>query len=148
MGAGSLRKRLLREAPHRTFILRLLRGEEIVETLTAFAAEEGIRAAEISGIGAFESAVVGFYNLETKEYDRIPVDEETEVLSVLGNLSVTEEGPRVHAHVTLGKRDGSAVGGHLFEGRCGATLEIFVREEAGELRRVPDPDAGLPLLDL
>ncbi len=119
-----------------------------METLTSFATTEGISAAEISGIGAFESAVIGFYDLKAKEYDRIPVEEETEVLSILGNLSVTDEGPRVHAHVSLGTRSGSAVGGHLFEARCGATLEIFVREEPGELRRVPDPDAGLPLLDL
>ena len=119
-----------------------------METLTSFASTEGISAAEISGIGAFGSAVVGFYNLGEKEYDRIPVEEHTEVLSILGNLSVTDEGPRVHAHVTLGRHDGSAVGGHLFEARCGATMEIFVREEPGELRRVPDPAAGLPLLDL
>jgi hypothetical protein len=120
----------------------------VVEALTSLAADQGIRAAEVSGIGAFESAVIGFYDLQTKEYDRIPVEEETEVLSLLGNLSVTDEGPRVHAHVSLGRRDGSALGGHLFEGRCGATLEIFVREEPGELRRAPDPVAGLPLLDL
>jgi predicted DNA-binding protein with PD1-like motif len=119
-----------------------------VEELTSLAREEGIRAAEISGIGAFERAVVGFYDLAAKEYDRIPVEEDTEVLSILGNLSVTDEGPRVHAHVTLGRSDGSAMGGHLFEGRIGATFEIFVREEPGELRRVPDPGAGLPLLDL
>lgn len=119
-----------------------------MDALTTFATEEGIRAADVSGIGAFESAVIGFYNLEVKEYDRIPVEEHTEVLSILGNLSVTGEGPRVHAHVTLGKADGSGLGGHLFEGRCGATLEIFVREEPGELRRVPDPSTGLPLLDL
>ena len=116
--------------------------------LASLAAEEGIRAAEISGIGAFGSAVIGFYNLETKEYDRIPVDEETEVLSILGNLSIVDDEPRVHAHVSLGRSDGSAMGGHLFEGLCGATMEIFVREEPGELRRVPDPNAGLPLLDL
>jgi predicted DNA-binding protein with PD1-like motif len=117
--------------------------------LTSFASKEGITAAELSGIGAFTSAVIGFYNLEAKEYDRIPVEEETEVLSILGNLSIVEdEGPRVHAHVSLGTRDGSAIGGHLFEARCGATLEIFVREEPGEPRRVPDPNAGLPLLDL
>jgi uncharacterized protein len=116
--------------------------------LTSFAADKGIRSAEISGIGAFESAVIGFYDLERKEYDRIPIEDETEVLSLLGNLSVTDEGPRLHAHVSLGGRDGSALGGHLFEGRCGATLEIFVREEPGELRRVQDPVAGLPLLDL
>ena len=119
-----------------------------MEVLTSFAREEGITAAELSGIGAFESAVVGFYNIEAQEYDRIPVEEETEVLSFLGNVSITDEGPRVHAHVSLGRRDGSAVGGHLFEGSCGATLEIFVREEPGELSRTPVPGVGLPLLDL
>ena len=91
---------------------------------------------------------MGFYNAERKDYDRIPIQEETEVLTFLGNLSVTDEGPRVHAHVTLSRHDGSAVGGHLFEGRVGATMELFVDEEPGELRRVPDPGAGLPLLDL
>jgi predicted DNA-binding protein with PD1-like motif len=92
--------------------------------------------------------VVGFYDLERKEYDRIPVEEDTEVLSLLGNLSVTDEGPRVHAHVALGRRDGSGLGGHLFEATVGGTLEIFVREEPGELRRRDDPESGLPLLDL
>ena len=92
--------------------------------------------------------MVGFYNPERKDYDRLPVDEDTEVLAFLGNLSVTDEGPRVHAHVTLSRRDGSALGGHLFGGRISATLELFIDEEPGELRRVPDPGAGLPLLDL
>jgi predicted DNA-binding protein with PD1-like motif len=92
--------------------------------------------------------VVGFYDIERSEYDRIPIEEETEVLALLGNLSVTDDGPRVHAHATLSRRDGSALGGHLFEGRAGATLEVFVLEVPGELRRVPDEATGLPLLDL
>jgi predicted DNA-binding protein with PD1-like motif len=92
--------------------------------------------------------VVGFYDIERREYDRIPVEEETEVLALLGNVSVTDDGPRVHAHATLSRRDGSALGGHLFEGRAGATLEVFVLEVPGELRRVPDDATGLPLLDL
>jgi uncharacterized protein len=92
--------------------------------------------------------VVGFYDIERREYDRIPIEEETEVLAFLGNLSVTDEGPRLHAHVTLSRRDGSAFGGHLFEGRAGATLEIFILEVPGELRRSPDQATGLPLIDL
>jgi predicted DNA-binding protein with PD1-like motif len=92
--------------------------------------------------------VVGFYDIERSEYDRIPIEEETEVLALLGNLSVTDDGPRVHAHATLSRRDGSALGGHLFEGRAGATLEVFVLEVPGELRRVPDEATGLSLLDL
>jgi predicted DNA-binding protein with PD1-like motif len=92
--------------------------------------------------------VLGFYDIERREYERIPVGEETEVLSFLGNLTVTDEGPRVHAHVTLSRRDGSALGGHLFEGRAGATLEIFVLEVPGVLRRSLDEETGLPLIDL
>lgn len=119
-----------------------------MEGLTAFAGDHGIRAARLQGIGAFTDAVIGFYDIERREYDRISVSEETEVLSLLGNLTVMDEGPRVHAHVTLGRRDGSALGGHLFEGRAGATLEIFVLEVPGELRRLPDQATGLPLIDL
>jgi predicted DNA-binding protein with PD1-like motif len=116
--------------------------------LAAFASSNSIEGAELSGIGAFGRAVVGFYDLERQEYDRIPVEEETEVLSLLGNLSVTDEGPRVHLHATLSRRDGSALGGHLFEGVAGATLEVFVHETPAPLRRAPDPVAGIPLLDL
>jgi predicted DNA-binding protein with PD1-like motif len=116
--------------------------------LASFATSQRIEGAELSGIGAFQRAVVGFYDLERQEYDRISVEEETEVLSLLGNLSVTDEGPRVHLHATLSRRDGTALGGHLFEGVVGATLEVFVKETPSALRRVPDPVAGIPLLDL
>ncbi|HEV3475199.1 MAG TPA: PPC domain-containing DNA-binding protein [Actinomycetota bacterium] len=128
--------------------MRFERGEEVMGELASFAAANRIEGAELSGIGAFERAIVGFYNLERQEYDRIPVGDETEVLSLLGNLSITDEGPRVHLHATLSRRDGSAVGGHLFEGVVGATVELFVRETPSPLRRVPDPAAGIPLLDL
>jgi predicted DNA-binding protein with PD1-like motif len=114
----------------------------------SFARDQEIGIAHLSGIGAFADAEVGFFDRERKEYDRIPIREETEVLALLGNLTVTDEGPRVHAHVTLGRSDGSAMGGHLFEGHVGATLEVFVSASPGEVRRAPDEATGLPLLDL
>jgi predicted DNA-binding protein with PD1-like motif len=120
----------------------------VVDLLTGFAREQGIGAARLSGIGAFIQAELGFYDFDRKEYDRFRVEEETEVLALVGNLSVMDEGPRVHAHVTLGRRNGAAVGGHLFEGRVGATLELFVTESPDELRRAQDDAVGLPLLDL
>lgn len=120
----------------------------MVELLTSFARDHGIRAARLHGIGAFTDAELGFLDLDRKDYDRFRVDEDTEVLAFLGNLSVTDEGPRVHAHVTLGKRDGSAIGGHLFEAHVGATLEVFVLRFDGELRRAHDQATGAALLDL
>ncbi len=119
-----------------------------MDALGTFASEQHVSAAEVSGIGAFQRAVVGAYRLDKRDYDRIEVSEETEVVSLLGNLSTTEDGPRVHLHAGLGHTDGSMIGGHLFEGVVGATLELFVREEPGVLTRLPDEDVGLPLLDL
>lgn len=123
-------------------------GEECIEALSRLARDERISTAEVSGIGAFESATLGFYQLKKQEYQRIPVIKHTEVLSLLGNLTVTDEGPRVHVHASLSYMDGSTIGGHLFEGRAGATLEVFVREEPGEVRRAEDAGTGLALMDL
>jgi predicted DNA-binding protein with PD1-like motif len=107
-----------------------------------------LRSARLQGIGAFIDAELGFYDFERREYDRFRIEEETEVLSLLGNLSMADKGPRAHAHATLGKRDGSAVGGHLFEGHVGATLEVFLAEVPVELRRAHDEATGLPLLEV
>jgi uncharacterized protein len=119
----------------------------VVEVLTEFASNQGIRGARLQGIGAFIDAELGFYDFDRKEYDRFRVEEETEVLALLGNLSILDDRPRVHAHVSLGRRDGSAVGGHLFEGRAGAALELFVLATPEELHRTQDQAVGLPLLD-
>ena len=119
-----------------------------MEALTAFTRDHGVRAARLHGIGAFEDAELGFLDRERREYDRFRVDQETEVLSLLGNVSVTDQGPRVHAHVTLGRPDGSAVGGHLFEAHVATTLELFVIRLGGELRRTHDEATGAALLDL
>ena len=119
-----------------------------MDRLASFAGEQGIGSAELSGIGAFQRALVGFYDPATRDYAKLPVEEDTEVLSLLGNLSLLDEAPRVHLHATLSRRDGSTVGGHLFEGTVGATVELFVREEPDPVRRLPDEEIGIPLLDL
>ena len=143
-----MKSRLLRSEPDRVFLLRLERGDAFVESLARFAGERGVSAARIEGIGAFADAALGFYDLERKDYDRFSVDEDAEVLSLLGNLTRKEGEPWVHAHVTLGRRDGAAVGGHLFEGHVAATLEVFVSEAPGELIRETDDETGLALIGL
>jgi uncharacterized protein len=119
-----------------------------MSTLAAFAADHGITGAEVSGIGAFQTATVGFYHPDRQEYDRIPIASHTEVLSLLGNLSLKDDASWVHLHVTLGGVDTAAIGGHLFDAIVGPTLELFVREEPGELLRLQDEEIGLALLDL
>jgi predicted DNA-binding protein with PD1-like motif len=141
-----VKSRLLRSEPDRVFLLRLERGDAFVESLARFAGEQGISAARIEGIGAFTDARLGFYDLERKDYDRFSVDEDAEVLSLLGNVTRKDGEPWVHAHVTLGRRDGAAIGGHLFEGHVAATLEVFVSAVPEELVREVDDHVGLALI--
>jgi uncharacterized protein len=143
-----VKSRLLRGEPDRTWLLVFERGDSLVEGLVGFAREEAISGARIWGIGALEHTELGFYQAARKDYDRFSVSEDVELLSVNGNLGVTDEGPRVHAHVVVGRSDGSAFGGHLFEARVGATLEAFVVESPVEIRRQEDEATGLPLIGL
>jgi predicted DNA-binding protein with PD1-like motif len=143
-----VKSRLLRSEPDRVFLIRFERGDPFVESLAGFAEQQQIAAARVEGIGAFIDAQLGFYDLERKDYDRFSVDEDTEVLSLLGNLTSKDGRPWVHAHVSLGRRDGAALGGHLFEGHVAATLEVFVSEVPGELVREMDDEVGLALIGL
>ena len=100
-------------------------------------------------IGAVEKAIVAYWNWDSKLYEEIPVDEQVEVISLLGNLTRDESGgPKVHAHVTLGKRDGSVVSGHLVSGVVRPTLELVLTLSDVDIRRRKDPETGLTLIDL
>jgi predicted DNA-binding protein with PD1-like motif len=87
--------------------------------------------------------------LEKKDYDKIPVREQVEVLSLVGDITLTEKGePKVHAHVVLGRSDGTTRGGHLVEARVRPTLEVMLIESPRHLRRKHDPQSGLALIHL
>ena len=141
-----MRSKVLNEAPERTIALILDRGDELMSTLQRFAADHGLTASRVTAIGAFESAVLGYFNWDSKAYERIPVNEQVEVLSLVGDIALDGEQPKVHAHVVLGKRDGSTVGGHLMEATVRPTLELMLVESPAHLRRVCDPVSGIALI--
>lgn len=130
-----------------TFVVVLDPGEDVMSALTGFAADHGVTAARVSGIGALSEVTFGFYERDRKDYDRMTLTEQVELLSLLGNLTVTDEGPRLHAHVVVGRPDGSALGGHLFHASVWPTLEAFVISSPVELRRRMNDEVGLPLID-
>jgi predicted DNA-binding protein with PD1-like motif len=133
----------------RTYVVVLDAGDEAMGCLQAFAERERLSAAQITAIGAFETAVVGFWNWQSREYELSPVREQTEVLSLLGDVSVDEAGkPKVHVHAVLGRRDAATVGGHLLEGRVRPTLEAVITESPAHLQRVYDPKVGLAVIKL
>jgi len=133
----------------RLFALVLDPGEEAFSAIQAFAASEGIEGASVSAIGAFEKAVVGWFDFAKSDYRRIPVDEQCEVLSLLGDIAADGSGePSVHLHAVLGLSDGSTRGGHLLEGMVHPTLEVMVTETPAHLCRKKRPELGIALLDL
>lgn len=118
-----------------------------VAGLTRFAEEQDLDAASFTAIGAFSEAMLGYFAWETKDYERIAVPEQVEVLSLLGDITRAPDARRqVHAHAVLGRRDGSARGGHLLSAKVRPTLEVIVSEAPGHLRREHDPESGLALI--
>jgi predicted DNA-binding protein with PD1-like motif len=131
----------------RAFLAVLKTGDEAIAALRRWANQERLSAAQITAIGAFERAVIGFFDWNKKQYLKIPVDQQVEVASLIGDIAVGEKGEAaLHIHVVLGKSDGSAAAGHLLEGHVRPTLEVLINESPAHLQRVHDPASGLALI--
>jgi len=145
---GMKSKLLLDEDGLKTFALVFDKDEEAKESLMRFATKNGLRAAQVTAIGAFSEVTLGFFDRQKKSYQEIPVKEQVEVLSFAGNIVEKEGKPMLHAHVVVGKADGTAHGGHFLNGRVWPTLEMIIFETRAHLRRKHDEETGLPLIDL
>jgi predicted DNA-binding protein with PD1-like motif len=143
-----MKSKLIDQASQRTFAVVLDPGDEVLACLLAFAKEHRLSAAEFSGLGALSDCVLGYFDWQKKDYARIKVDEQVEVLNLTGNVALSEGEPKLHPHIVVGKADGSAHGGHLLEGHVRPTLEVVVTESPAHLRRKTDPETGLALLEL
>jgi len=130
------------------YVLRLNKGEEIMETLTRFCVENKIGSGIFYGIGAVLNAQIGFYHLDKKEYSFKVFDKPLEIVSLTGNVSLVDHEPFLHVHVVLSDEDYRAFGGHLKEARVGATCEVYFFETEIKINRKLDEDIGLKLLDL
>jgi uncharacterized protein len=115
------------QAGSRTMIVVLETVEEAFATLKHFADGRGVSGASLTAIGAFESAVVGWFDFTTRSYRKIRVDEQCEVLSAIGDIATGDDGKAsLHVHVVLGLSDGTTRGGHLLEGKaCGGESSLI-----------------------
>ena len=141
-----MRSKLLNADPPITYAVVLDTGDEVAGALGKFVRDHEVEAASVTAIGAFRRAVLGYFQWETKQYRQIPVEEQVEVLSLIGDVAVAEQGPTLHLHAVLGKADGSVVGGHLLEAHVRPTLEIIMIQPPSYLRKRKDPETGLALI--
>ena len=132
----------------RTFAVIFDTGDEVMTGLTTFARERRLTACHCTAIGAFSDLTVGFFDWEKKDYVKIPIHEQVEVLSLVGDIALKDSQPMVHAHVVVGKRDGTAHGGHLIEGHVRPTLEVILVESPRFLQRTHDEESGLALINI
>jgi uncharacterized protein len=143
-----MKSKVVEDADVVTYVVVCDPGDEAVSALTQFARAERLEAAQITAVGAFERATVGWFDRQARDYRRIQVNEQCELLSLIGDVAEGEDGPIVHVHAVLGLSDGTTRGGHLLEGRVFPTLEAIVTETPAELRKVMRPDIGIALIDL
>jgi uncharacterized protein len=132
----------------KTFALVFDKDDEVRESLLEFANANRLADSQVSAIGAFSEVTLGYFDRDQKNYKKIPVREQVEVLSLIGNIVQNDGRPSLHAHIVVGKSDGSAHGGHLLGGRVWPTLEMIVSELPVHLRRSRDEETGLALITL
>ncbi len=126
---------------------RVPQGEDLLGYLNQLCLTEGIEAGQVSAIGAVAKAKIGFYDQGKQEYGFLDFNEPMEIVSLLGNVSLKDGKPFVHAHITLGDHEGRLFGGHLAEGApvfaCEFILTKFSSDQA--FVRGLDQGTGLPL---
>jgi predicted DNA-binding protein with PD1-like motif len=142
-----MKSKLINDGPQKTYVLVLDKGDEAVGSIEGFARENCIAAAQLTGIGAFSDVVLGFFDWEMKDYRRIPLNEQVEVVSLLGDIALGPNGkPALHPHVVVSRADGIAMGGHLLEAHVRPTLEVVLIESPRHLHKRKDSDSGLALI--
>jgi uncharacterized protein len=132
-----------------SFVLRLEQGDDILKTLRDFADAQKFRACFFEGIGSLYKATLGHYDFQdTKTYKYETFEEDLEILTLSGNISTMNQKALPHAHVTLGRRDFSVIGGHLEEGSLANMVEVQMNRLPGRLLKAKDENVGLNLLQL
>ena len=140
--------KLLNNDKQKTYAVILDSGEEVMQCIQSFAKQQNLKASQFSAIGAFSKATSGFFDFNIKDYKKIEVNEQVEVLNVAGDISLYNNEIKIHAHVVLGKQDGAAYGGHLLKAIVHPTLEIILTESPSFLKREMDNDAHIPLIKI
>ncbi len=128
-------------------VIRIVRGEELVESILKYSTTNNIKTGWVQAIGACSEATISSYNFQTREYDKKTFTEDLELVSLIGNISMVDGKPSLHAHVSLSRHDMSVIGGHLHSMTISGTGEVFITPLEAQFTRNHDEDTGLNLLD-
>ena len=141
-----MKAKLINEVGGKTYAIVFGKGDEVVEGLLSFARDKKAQASHFTAIGALSDITLGYFNWTKKTFDKISIQEQVEVLSLVGNIVFDNGDPKLHAHVVIGKSDGTAHGGHLMEAHVRPILEVILVESPSHLHRKMDKETGLALI--
>jgi uncharacterized protein len=143
-----MRSKLIAEYP-KTFVVILDTGDEILSSLKSFARTEHLAGSSFKAIGALSAVELGWLNWETRKYETaVKLQEQVELLSLIGDIALKDDEPQVHAHLVIGRQDGTAHGGHLLSASVRPTCEIVITESPQHLQKEIDPVSGIALIRL
>jgi uncharacterized protein len=125
---------------------RLEKGEEIVSVLTNFCKTINIINGGISGIGAAQKLKLGYYDIVSKKYIYKDFEGEYEITSLHGNITLLDDEPFIHLHITISDSNFQTFGGHLVSGIVSVTFEFMITKMETQLERKIDLDTGLKLI--
>jgi predicted DNA-binding protein with PD1-like motif len=126
--------------PGRKIVGRLAKGDDLLAALEGLAQEHNITLGEVTAIGAVSQARIGYYNQAERQYYFLDLNRPLEILALVGNISLKDGKPMVHAHVTLGDNEGRAFGGHLAEGTLVFACEFAILEHQSTITLVRQMD--------
>lgn len=129
-------------------MLRVDRGEKVMESINKVAEEENIKAGFVTGIGAVDQAKLSYFEVKDDTYETTTFEEDFEVLSMDGTLSYVDNKPHQHVHMILGRGDFSTIGGHLQEATVSITLEVHITVMETTVDRKPHDDYSIKVLDI
>ena len=133
----------------RVIVGRIMPDEDIFDAIIEIIKKHNVKSGLINVIGAFKKFTIGYFDLETKEYNFKTFDEPVELISCMGNISYKDGEPLIHIHVTIGRGDYSIIGRHLSQPSIiSVTGEVYIYEIDQKLIRTNDPQFDLSLLDL
>ncbi|MEO5332023.1 MAG: DNA-binding protein [Magnetococcus sp. YQC-5] len=125
---------------------RLAHGGDLLAELNRICRTHNIRLGRLEGVGAVQQARIGFYDQIKREYVFLSFDSPLEITNLVGNVSLKDNQPFVHAHVTLADHQGRAFGGHLAPGTTIFAAEVIIYSfEGADFHRELDWETGLSL---
>ena len=140
--------KLINDDKQKTYAIILESGEEAKEQILSFAKKMNLSASQFTAIGAFSDTTVGFYDFSIKDYKKNRFNQQMEVVSLAGDISMYKNEYKVHGHIVLANEEGAAFGGHLIKGIVHPTLEIILTESPLYLKREMDEKSGIPLIKI